>query len=214
VNGFLSPGVSNAAHIGGLVVGIGVAVLVGIRTGLAETIRAAEADVVRRAELERGPTPPEISNLIADEPLNRLELTRSPLARIGFAGLGILFILAAGIGLSESYGWWAAFFLVLGLAFINGTRQRLVLDPRGFRATGLPWGRGLVRWRDIDRFFVTTIRGAKVVGFLYSPAYVALIVFGLPEFIGHLPYYGIMLTLFIAPDADSWHVQRPLRRAA
>src|SRR5206468_3427430 len=74
---------------------------------------------------------------------------------------------------SESYGWWAAFFLVLGLAFINGTRQRLVLDPRGFRATGLPWGRGLVRWRDIDRFFVTTIRGAKVVGFLYSPAYVA-----------------------------------------
>ena len=145
----------------------------GIRTGLAETIRAAEADVVRRAELERGPTPPEISNLIADDPLNRLELTRSPLARIGFAGLGILFILAAGIGLSESYGWWAAFFLVLGLAFINGTRQRLVLDPRGFRATGLPWGRGLVRWRDIDRFFVTTIRGAKVVGFLYSPAYVA-----------------------------------------
>ena len=173
VNGFLSPGVSNAAHIGGLVAGIGVAVLVGIRTGLAETIRAAEADVVRRAELERGPTPPEISNLIADDPLNRLELTRSPLARIGFAGLGILFILAAGIGLSESYGWWAAFFLVLGLAFINGTRQRLVLDPRGFRATGLPWGRGLVRWRDIDRFFVTTIRGAKVVGFLYSPAYVA-----------------------------------------
>jgi uncharacterized membrane protein YphA (DoxX/SURF4 family) len=43
---------------------------------------------------------------------------------------------------------------------------------------------------------------------------VTLVVFGLPELIGHLPYYGIMLTLFIAPDADSWHVKRALRRAA
>lgn len=43
---------------------------------------------------------------------------------------------------------------------------------------------------------------------------VTLIVFGLPELIGHLPYYGIMLTLFIAPDADSWQVRRSLRRAA
>ncbi len=43
---------------------------------------------------------------------------------------------------------------------------------------------------------------------------VTLIVFGLPEFIGHLPYYGIMLTFFIAPDANSWRVQRALRSAA
>ena len=43
---------------------------------------------------------------------------------------------------------------------------------------------------------------------------VTLIVFGLPELIGHLPYYGIMLTLFIAPNADSWRVRRSLRRAA
>ena len=43
---------------------------------------------------------------------------------------------------------------------------------------------------------------------------VTLIVFGLPELIGHLPYYGIMLTLFIAPDADSWQMRRSLRRAA
>jgi len=42
---------------------------------------------------------------------------------------------------------------------------------------------------------------------------VTLVVFGLPELIGHLPYFGIMLTLFIAPDADSWQVQRALRRA-
>ena len=43
---------------------------------------------------------------------------------------------------------------------------------------------------------------------------VTLIVFGLPELIGHLPYYGIMFTLFIAPNADSWQVRRSLQRAA
>jgi hypothetical protein len=55
-------------------------------------------------------------------------------------------------------------------------------------------------------------RPVMAVGFgLFS---VTLIVFGLPELIGHLPYLGIMATLFIAPDANSWHVQRALRRAA
>lgn len=43
---------------------------------------------------------------------------------------------------------------------------------------------------------------------------ITLFVFGLPELIGHLPYLGIMFTLFIAPDADSWRVRRALRRAA
>ena len=55
-------------------------------------------------------------------------------------------------------------------------------------------------------------RPVMAVGFALFT--VTLLVFGLPELIGHLPYYGIMLTLFIAPDADSWRVQRALRRAA
>lgn len=55
-------------------------------------------------------------------------------------------------------------------------------------------------------------RPVMAVGFALFT--VTLIVFGLPEFIGHLPFYGIMLTLFIAPNADSWHVQRALRHAA
>lgn len=55
-------------------------------------------------------------------------------------------------------------------------------------------------------------RPVMAVGFaLFS---VTLVVFGLPELIGHLPYFGIMLTLFISPDANSWQVQRALRRAA
>jgi uncharacterized membrane protein YphA (DoxX/SURF4 family) len=55
-------------------------------------------------------------------------------------------------------------------------------------------------------------RPVMAVGFALFT--VTLVVFGLPEFIGHLPYYGIMLTLFIAPDANSWRVQRALRNAA
>ena len=55
-------------------------------------------------------------------------------------------------------------------------------------------------------------RPVMAVGFgLFT---VTLIVFGLPEFVGHLPFYGIMITLFIAPNADSWRVQRALRDAA
>jgi uncharacterized membrane protein YphA (DoxX/SURF4 family) len=55
-------------------------------------------------------------------------------------------------------------------------------------------------------------RPVMAVGFVLFT--ITLIVFGLPELIGHLPYFGIMATLFIAPDADSWRVQRALRRAA
>ncbi len=55
-------------------------------------------------------------------------------------------------------------------------------------------------------------RPVMAVGFALFT--VTLLVFGVPELIGHLPFYGIMLTLFIAPDADSWHVRRVLRPAA
>jgi len=43
---------------------------------------------------------------------------------------------------------------------------------------------------------------------------VTLVEFGWLELLGHLPYYGIMFTLFIAPEADAWHVRRALRPAA
>jgi uncharacterized membrane protein YphA (DoxX/SURF4 family) len=40
---------------------------------------------------------------------------------------------------------------------------------------------------------------------------ITLPVFGWLELLGHLPYYGIMLTLFIAPSADPRHVRRQLQ---
>lgn len=41
-----------------------------------------------------------------------------------------------------------------------------------------------------------------------------LFVFGWPELLGHLPLYGIMLLLLIAPNADTWRVRRALRPGA
>jgi uncharacterized membrane protein YphA (DoxX/SURF4 family) len=41
-----------------------------------------------------------------------------------------------------------------------------------------------------------------------------LFVFGWPELLGHLPLYGIMLLLLIAPNADTWGVRRALRPGA
>jgi uncharacterized membrane protein YphA (DoxX/SURF4 family) len=38
--------------------------------------------------------------------------------------------------------------------------------------------------------------------------------FGWSEFLGHLPYYGIMFVLFMAPSARSRTVRRQLRPAA
>ena len=38
--------------------------------------------------------------------------------------------------------------------------------------------------------------------------------FGWNEFLGHLPFYGIMFVLFLAPNADSWQVKRKLSPAA
>lgn len=43
---------------------------------------------------------------------------------------------------------------------------------------------------------------------------VTLFFFGWPELLGHLPFYGIMLLLLIAPNADSWGVRRALRPQA
>lgn len=43
---------------------------------------------------------------------------------------------------------------------------------------------------------------------------VTLFVFGWPELLGHLPYFGIMFLLFIAPNADPRRVRRALHPAA
>lgn len=43
---------------------------------------------------------------------------------------------------------------------------------------------------------------------------VSLFYFGWPELLGHLPFFGIMLLLLIAPNADTWRTRHALRPAA
>ena len=43
---------------------------------------------------------------------------------------------------------------------------------------------------------------------------VTLFFLGWPELLGHLPFYGILFLLFVAPKADSWRVRRALRPAS
>jgi uncharacterized membrane protein YphA (DoxX/SURF4 family) len=55
-------------------------------------------------------------------------------------------------------------------------------------------------------------RPVMAVGaFLFT---ISLFYFGWPELLGHLPFFGIMFLLFIAPNADTWQVRRALRPAA
>ena len=55
-------------------------------------------------------------------------------------------------------------------------------------------------------------RPVMAVGaFLFT---ITLFVFGWPELLGHLPFFGIMFLLFIAPNADTSRVRRALRPAA
>jgi uncharacterized membrane protein YphA (DoxX/SURF4 family) len=43
---------------------------------------------------------------------------------------------------------------------------------------------------------------------------ISLFYFGWLELLGHLPFFGIMLLLFIAPNADTWRARQALRPAA
>ncbi len=87
-----------------------------------------------------------------------------------------------------------------------------VLRPLGVSDPVFIWVAGVTELAVGVVILSGQITRAMAIGFALFT--VTLIVFGVPELIGHLPYYGIMLTLFIAPDADSWRVQRALRRAA
>ncbi len=168
LNGVLSANVSNAAHIGGLVAGVAVAMTVGFAPGLSDAIRAAETAAEQLSAITDTDGPVDIPDAVENDPANRKVLERSLLGRAAFAGIGVLFAIAAAIAFPQS-AWGGAFLLVIALVLVNAAlRQRLLLSPRGFRPTGTPWS-NLIRWRDVDRFFPD----GYGVGFLYTPAFVA-----------------------------------------
>ncbi|HVR88006.1 MAG TPA: hypothetical protein VHG53_00495 [Candidatus Limnocylindria bacterium] len=116
--------------------------------------------------------------------------------------------------------------LGLGIAFSALTEKLLdpglaqaLLDQRPFLNVGRAFGLGDPQFAYLVGVTELTIGVVIVSGQLTRPvmAVGALIftsslpLFGWSEFLGHLPFYGIMFMLFIAPNADSWAVKRQLR---
>ena len=48
----------------------------------------------------------------------------------------------------------------------------------------------------------------------WFPFNITLLLFGWDELLGHLPIYGVMFMLLVAPQADAWHVRQRLRAQA
>jgi len=131
------------------------------------------------------------------------------------APVAALFLLRLAMGFGIAYG-------ALTEKLLNPALAGALLDQRPFLNVLRPLGvsdPAFVWLAGVTELVIGIViisgqitRPVMAVGFaLFS---VTLLVFGLPELIGHLPYYGIMLTLFISPDADLWRVRRALRAAA
>ena len=198
LNGFTHSNVSNAAHLGGLVGGVAVALVLGPQPGLAAAIQSAEAQIEER--VGRVAPPPEVPDEIENDPVNRLVLSRSALGKATFALLGAVFVFFAAVALPQSV-LGGLFLLAVGLAILfGGLRQRLVLSPRGFRSTG-PWAR-TIRWRDVAQF----VADGRGVAFFFTPTYVAA-ANRRASFLGKLGVARYM-------RAPSWFGMSPVRQAA
>jgi membrane associated rhomboid family serine protease len=172
LNGFLSPGVSNAAHIGGLIGGVGVALVVGVRPDLMEAIKAAEDDAVRHSDDRLVRSAIEISDEVDGNPANRLVMRMTNRRRFIFAAVAVSFLAGAAFLVFRQQPAFAILASLVGLIAAIGLRQRLVLTPRGFSSNGV-FGANVYRWPDVDRFIVVNQSGVQVVGFLLTPSHVA-----------------------------------------
>ena len=119
----------------------------------------------------------------------------------------------------------------LGFAIALGALTEKVLDPdlaqalldqRPYLNIARPFGIGDPQFAYLAGLTELVIGIVVLSGRLTRPVMaigaviftMTLPVFGWTEILGHLPFYGIMFVLFIAPNADSWQVKRQLRPAA
>src|SRR5207247_8757079 len=90
---------SNAAHIGGLLGGIAVALILGPQPEVARAIRTAEQRVEGQA-LHVLPLP-EVPDEIENDPSNRLVLSRSALDKLTFGVVGAVFVVFASFVMQQ-----------------------------------------------------------------------------------------------------------------
>ena len=123
-----------------------------------------------------------------------------------------LTLLRLALGFGIAYGALTEKLLDPGLA-------QSLLDKMPFLNVGRPFGLGDPQFAylaGLTEFVIGCVilsgqltRPVAAIGALIFTA--SLPVFGWSELLGHLPFYGIMFMLFIAPDADSWQVRHALR---
>lgn len=146
--------------------------------------------------------------------LDRLRRVKAPIEHelVPMAALGFLRILM-GAGIAYN---------ALTEKLLNEPLSRSLIDRYQFialnRAVGAPdeafiWLAGTTELV-IGLVIMSgqTTRPAMAIGAALFTS--TLFVFGWPELLGHLPFFGIMFLLFIAPNADAWRVRRALRPVA
>jgi membrane associated rhomboid family serine protease len=130
LNGVLSANVSNAAHIGGLVAGVAVAMTVGFAPGLSDAIRAAENAAEQRSAITDAADLVDIPDAVENDPANRTVLERPFLGKATFAGFGVLFAIAAVIAFPQSV-WGGRSFWLSGSSWSTGPSGRRLFSVPG-----------------------------------------------------------------------------------
>jgi uncharacterized membrane protein YphA (DoxX/SURF4 family) len=146
--------------------------------------------------------------------LDRIRGVRPPL-RHDDAPTRALGLLRVCLGFSIAFGALTEKLLDPGLA-------QALLNERPFLNIARPFGIGDPQFAYLAGLTELVIGVVVLSGQLTRPAMaigailftMTLPIFGWNEFLGHLPFYGIMFVLFMAPNADSWTVKRQLRPAA
>jgi len=143
--------------------------------------------------------------------LDRLRRVKPPI-EAALAPVAALTLLRVALGFGIAYGALTEKLLNPGLAqslldrmpFLNVGRTFGLPDPQFAYLAGL------------TEFLIGCVivsgqltRPVAAIGALIFTA--SLPIFGWSEFLGHLPFYGIMFMLFIAPGADSGQVRQGLR---
>ena len=192
-SGFTHPGISNGAHIGGLLGGTLVALLIAERWPSTWMVQARQRQdaVAQRVLSEPTPQPRRVIDPAALEGssvtlrprvFGRIVLVAVGLALIGsgvwalLAPLGVLGAVAGEVDLPLFVLGWAG--SVLGLLLLLGVpRMALVLSPAGFRVESA-WLRSTVAWADVAAIGVRRISTGYGAGqlqivytFIQSKAY-------------------------------------------
>jgi hypothetical protein len=185
VYGFLHPGVSNAAHVGGLVAGVWLATVIGTDPAWTAFVRRREWNQLVASQHDRREAighlrPPAV---VAD-PTNRLVLRMSGPQRLrwwalaslfplGFLG-DVVYLMTLGRPPTEAELGFAGLCLLMALSSpvnVLGTFGRLELTAYGFRQVTPLMPARLVLWIDVEGGFLPEqISSVKFVSYRLTPA--------------------------------------------